>query len=138
MAEYLARVRRGEEFSSYGSLTARHPHDLVRAMRAITGDELWYNVRIPDEEREGGSVNMNEFISRNYQRMKAEAIAEGRAEGREEGLAAGRAEARDTLSTLLDRLEPLGRASELALAVRDPAYCEKLCEEFGIKAPEAA
>lgn len=115
-------------------------------MRSITGDELWYNVRIPDEEGEGGPVNMNEFISRNYQRMKAEAIAEGRAEGRaagreegrEEGRAAGRAEVRDTLSVLLDHLEPLGRASELALAVRDPAYCEKLCEEFGIKAPEAA
>ena len=53
-----------------------------------------------------------------------------KAEGREEGKAEGREEGKRELNTLYKKLLDAGRQDELAKAVRDEVYLEKLWQEF--------
>ena len=109
----------------------------VRVMEEMTGMKI-------EKEARGEKVNVCKGILGIEEKGRAagraegreEGRAEGRAEGREEGRAEGRAEG---MSAGIQREQKLTRSllrdnrlDDLKRALDDPAFRQKLCEEYGI------
>ena len=95
---------------------------LMRGMlEEISGDK---QMRYLEEEHQ-------EYI-RMMNTMKYEGWEEGQKEGREEGRAEGREEGIDRMNQLTKRLLGAGRLDDLAKAVEDSKYRDKLFKEIGL------
>ena len=66
------------------------------------------------------------FYKRFIEPHREEILEEGRAEGRAEG----NQEGQNKLGTLITKLISSGRNDDVAIAAADPAYREKLYQEF--------
>ena len=105
----------------------------VRVMEEMTGMKI-------EKEARGEKVNVCKGILGIEEKGRAEGREEGRAEGREEGRAAGREEGRaEGMSAGIQREQKLTRSllgdnrlDDLKRALDDPAFRQKLCEEYGI------
>ena len=101
----------------------------VRVMEEMTGMKI-------EKEAKGEKVNVCKGILGIEEKGREEGRAEGRAAGREEGRAEGRAEG---MSAGIQREQKLTRSllrdnrlDDLKRALDDPAFRQKLCEEYGI------
>ena len=93
----------------------------VRVMEEMTGMKI-------EKEARGEKVNVCKGILGIEEKGRAEGREEGRAEGRAEGMSAGiQREQKLTRSLLGDN-----RLDDLKRALDDPAFRQKLCEEYGI------
>ena len=93
----------------------------VRVMEEMTGMKI-------EKEARGEKVNVCKGILGIEEKGRAAGREEGRAEGRAEGVSAGiQREQKLTRSLLKDN-----RIEDLKRALDDPAFRQKLCEEYGI------
>ncbi len=93
----------------------------VRVMEEMTGMKI-------EKEARGEKVNVCKGILGIEEKGRAAGREEGRAEGRAEGVSAGiQREQKLTRSLLRDN-----RLDDLKRALDDPAFRQKLCEEYGI------
>ena len=93
----------------------------VRVMEEMTGMKI-------EKEARGEKVNVCKGILGIEEKGRAAGREEGRAEGRAEGVSAGiQREQKLTRSLLRDN-----RLDDLKRALDDPAFRQKLCEEYEI------
>ena len=93
----------------------------VRVMEEMTGMKI-------EKEARGEKVNVCKGILGIEEKGRAAGREEGREEGRAEGMSAGiQREQKLTRSLLEDN-----RLDDLKRALDDPAFRQKLCEEYGI------
>ena len=93
----------------------------VRVMEEMTGMKI-------EKEARGEKVNVCKGILGIEEKGRAAGREEGREEGRAEGVSAGiQREQKLTRSLLRDN-----RLDDLKRALDDPAFRQKLCEEYGI------
>ena len=105
----------------------------VRVMEEMTGMKI-------EKEARGEKVNVCKGILGIEEKGRAAGREEGRIAGREEGRIAGRVEGRaEGMSVGIQREQKLTRSllednrlDDLKRALDDPAFRQKLCEEYGI------
>ena len=97
----------------------------VRVMEEMTGMKI-------EKEARGEKVNVCKGILGIEEKGRAAGREEGRAEGRAEGVSAGiQREQKLTRSLLRDN-----RLDDLKRALDDPAFRQKLCEEYEINSKD--
>ena len=134
----MSRYERLEVFLKYGDDETkqelieellRYETEVLPLMRGmleeISGDK---QMRYLEEEHQEYIRMMNTMKYEGWE----EGQKEGREEGREEGRAEGREEGIDRMNQLTKRLLGAGRLDDLAKAVEDSKYRDKLFKEFGL------
>lgn len=103
-----------------------HLQETLSLMSVMTGDDRFEDVLYEENETEGVVIKtMCDVLDRIEEKGRVEGRAEGRKEGRKEG--------KNDILHLMQKLFADGRVDDAKKASEDPAYCEKLIEEYLIQ-----